>query len=128
MLFPILQIGVAANISSVTMCGWAALQHLSLDLPQRGISVYPKKYPIASFSAELYMLPNPAQVLCLHALGRVGAWRGAQWWSCFFFFFFMLSSWWVQWGRGSAANQTHKRSGLKITCQKREWGEKRGYF
>lgn len=44
------------------------------------------------------------------------------------FFFLMLSSWWVQWGGGSAANQTHKCSGLKITRQKREWGEKRGYF
>lgn len=43
-----------------------------------GISVEPKKYPIVSLIAELHTLPNPAQVLCLHALGRVGACSGEE--------------------------------------------------
>lgn len=76
-LFPVPQTGVAANLSSVTMCGRAALGHLSLDLPQQAFLFSQRNTPL-SLIAELHTLPNPAQVLCLHALGRVGACSGEE--------------------------------------------------
>lgn len=44
--FPYLQIGVAANLSSVTMCGRAALGHLSLDLPQQAFLFSQRNTPL----------------------------------------------------------------------------------
>lgn len=46
MLFPVLQIGIAANLSSVTVCGRAALGHLSLDLPQQAFLFSQRNTPL----------------------------------------------------------------------------------
>lgn len=46
MLFPVLQIGVAANLSSVTVCGRAALGQLSLDLPQQAFLFSQRNTPL----------------------------------------------------------------------------------
>lgn len=45
-LFPVPQTGVAANLSSVTMCGRAALGHLSLDLPQQAFLFSQRNTPL----------------------------------------------------------------------------------
>lgn len=45
-LFRVLQIGVAANLSSVTVCGRAALGQLSLDLPQQAFLFSQRNTPL----------------------------------------------------------------------------------
>lgn len=52
------------------MCGKAAPGYQSLGLPLP-VFPLPEQYPVVSLSAELHTLPVPAQVLCLHAAGRV---------------------------------------------------------
>lgn len=46
LLLPVLQIGVAANLSSLAMCGRAALGHLSLDLPQQAFLSNQRNTPL----------------------------------------------------------------------------------